>query len=252
MKLFRDIGLLYKRKLMETLRNPIYIAMSMLTPILYLVLFSPLLKKLVGAPGLQTDVFDTFVPGLLVIVAFLNGLFVGYGIIDEIRNGVIERFRATPTSRFAILAGPVLRDMTNVLVIVTLFTVVSIPFGFHLHVVGWLITLVLICLLIVTTASMGYGLGLILQDEDRLSPIVQGINLPILLLSGVLLPMELAPAWLQFIAHFNPVYYAVEAARVLCAGTIWDAKVGYAFLFMVPLTVLAVAWATRAVRRVVA
>jgi ABC-2 type transport system permease protein len=253
MKLFRDIGLLYKRKLMETLRNPVYIAMSMLTPILYLVLFSPLLKKLVGVPGLQApDVFDIFVPGLLVIVAFFNGLFVGYGIIDEIRNGVIERFRVTPTSRFALLAGPVLRDTTNVLVIVTLFTVVSIPFGFHLHIFGWLVLLVLICLLIITTASFGYGLGLILKDEDRLSPIVQGVNLPILLLGGVLLPMELAPTWLQVIAHFNPVYYAVEAARVLCAGTIWDAKVGYAFLFMVPLTVLVVAWATRAFRRVVA
>jgi ABC-2 type transport system permease protein len=251
MKVFRDIGLLYKRKLMETLRNPVYIAMSMLTPILYLVLFSPLLNKIGSAVGTQS-VLDLFVPGLIVIVAFFNGLFVGYGIIDEIRNGVIERFRAAPTSRFAILAGPVLRDMTNVLVIVALFTLVSVPFGFHLHIVGWLITLLLICMLIITTASFGYGLGLILKEEDKLSPIVQGVNLPVLLLSGVLLPMELAPTWLQVIAHFNPVFYCVEAARLLCAGTIFDARVGYAFLFMVPLTVLVVAWATRAVRTVVA
>ena len=121
MKLLRDIGLLYRRKLMETLRNPIYIVMSMLTPVLYLILFSPLLNKLVGTGGTRS-VLDLFVPGLLVIVAFFNGLFVGYGIIDEIRNGVIERFRATPTSRFAILAGPVLRDTTNVLVICLLYT----------------------------------------------------------------------------------------------------------------------------------
>jgi ABC-2 type transport system permease protein len=253
MKLLTDIGLLYRRKLMETLRNPIYIFVSMLTPVLYLVLFSPLLKKLTGAPGFGApDVFDVFVPGLLVIVAFFNGLFVGYGIIDEIRNGVIERFRVTPTSRFALLAGPVLRDTTNVLVIVSLFTVISIPFGFHLHIYGWLILLILIALLIITTASFGYALGLILKDEDRLSPIVQGINLPILLLSGVLLPMELAPKWLQYVAHFNPVYYVVEAARLLCAGTIVDAKVGYAFLFMVPLTIFVLSWATRAFRKVVA
>lgn len=163
--------------------------MSMLTPVLYLGLFSPLLKSLAGAPGLQTtDAFDVFVPGLLVVVAFFNGLFAGYGIIDEICNGVIERFRATPTSRFALLAGPVLRDTTNVVVIATLFTVVSIPFGVHVHLSGWLVLLVLICLLIITTPSFGYGLGLILKDEDPLSPIVQGMNLPILLLSGVLLP----------------------------------------------------------------
>lgn len=244
--------LLYKRKLLETLRNPIYILMSTLTPIIYLVLFSPLLKKLGGGPGFPTgNVLDVFVPGLLVIVAFMNGLFVGYGVIDEIRGGVIERFCVSPTSRFALLAGPVLRDMTNVIVIVCIFTLVAIPFGFHLHIYGWLVLLVLIALLIITTSSFGYALGLTFKNEDRLSPIVQGVNLPILLLSGMLLPMELAPKWLQVIAHINPVYYVVEAARVLTAGHIDNAKVGYAFLFMVPLTIITVIWASRAFRKIV-
>jgi ABC-2 type transport system permease protein len=225
----------------------------MLTPILYLLLFSPLLKKLAGSPVFSTtNVYDIFVPGLLVILGFMGGLFVGYGIIDEIRNGVIERFRVTPASRFALLVGPVLRDTTNVLFTVIFFTIIAMPFGFHLHLYGWLILLVLIALLIITTASFGYALGLLLKDEDRLSPIIQGINLPILLLSGMLLPMELAPKWLQDVAHLNPVYYVVEASRVLCAGNINNSKVFYAFLVMVPLSIIVVAWATSAFRKVVA
>jgi ABC-2 type transport system permease protein len=95
-------------------------------------------------------------------------------------------------------------------------------------------------------------MGLILGDEDRLSPVVQAINLPVLLLSGMLLPMELAPKWLQVIAHFNPAYYVVEAGRLLTAGHIFVPKVGYAFLFMVPATIITVAWATRAFRRSIA
>ena len=87
---------------------------------------------------------------------------------------------------------------------------------------------------------------MILKDEDRLSPIVQGINLPIILLSGMLLPMILAPTWLRVIAHFNPAYYAVEAGRLLVAGQVFRAPVGEAFLFLVPLTILVVAWATKA------
>ena len=130
MKIIRDIGLLFKRKMLETLRNPIYIIMSLLTPVLYLVLFSPLLKKIINVPGLSSSgVMNLFVPGLLVIVAFLSGLFVGYNMIDEVRNGVVERFRVTPTSRFALLAGRVLRDMVNMLVIVNFFAVIAIPFG---------------------------------------------------------------------------------------------------------------------------
>jgi ABC-2 type transport system permease protein len=253
MKLLTDIGLLFWRKMKETLRNPIYILTSLLTPVIYLALFSPLLKGLKGVPGLDAgNVLNVFIPGLLAIIAFLGGLFVGYNMIDEVRNGVVERFRVTPTSRFALLAGRVLRDMVNMLVIITAFVIISIPFGFSPSVVGFLVFVPLLCLLLITTSSFGNALGLILRDEDRLSPIVQGVNLPILLLSGMLLPMELAPTWLQVVAHFNPVYYIVEAGRLLVAGHVLDVKVGEAYLFMVPLTIVTVAWATRAFKKAIA
>jgi ABC-2 type transport system permease protein len=253
MKILTDIRLLFWRKMKETLRNPIYMLNSLLTPIIYLVLFAPLLGKLVGVPGLNTgDIMNVFVPGLLVIISFFGGLFVGYNMIDEVRNGVIERFRVTPTSRFALLAGRVLRDMVNMLVTVTVFVVISLPFGFRPDVIGFLVFVPLLCLMLITTSSFGNALGLLLRDEDRLSPIVQGINLPILLLSGMLLPMELAPAWLQALAHVNPAYYAVEAGRLLVAGHLTDIRVAEAYLFMVPLTVIVVAWATRAFRSAIA
>lgn len=253
MKILRDTGLLFRRKMMETLRNPIYIIMSLLTPVLYLFLFSPLLKNLTNIPGFASgDVMNVFVPGLLVIVAFLNGLFVGYNMIDEVRNGVVERFRVTPTSRFALLAGRVLRDLANTLVIVNFFALIAVPFGFKIHIVGYLLFMIILSLVLITTSSFGNALGLILKDEDRLSPIVQGINLPILLLSGMLLPMELAPKWLQYIAHFNPAYYAVEAGRLLASGQIFEVKVAEAFLFLGLLAILTVTWATRVFSKAIA
>jgi ABC-2 type transport system permease protein len=252
MKVLTDTRLLFWRKMKETLRNPIYMLSSLLTPIIYLVLFAPLLKNLVGVPGLNTsDVLNVFVPGLLVIIAFFAGLFVGFNMIDEVRNGVVERLRVTPTSRFALLAGRVLRDMVNMLFIVTVFVVISVPFGFKPDWAGFLLFVPLLCLLLVTTSSFGNALGLLLRDEDRLAPLVQGINLPVLLLSGVLLPMELAPSWLQDLAHLNPAYYVVEAGRLLVAGHIHDAKVAVAYLVMVPLTIITVWWATRAFRQAI-
>ena len=253
MKVLTDVRLLFWRKMLETLRNPVYVLTNLSAPVIYLVLFAPLLKRVAGN-GVFTsgNVVDTFVPGLLAIVAFFNGLFAGWGIIDELRSGVVERFRVTPTSRFALLAGPVLRDLVNLLVTVVFFAIVAIPFGFHLHFFGFIVLLALISLLLITTSSFANAMGLILKDEDRLAPIVQGVNLPVLLLAGMLLPMSLAPQWLQIVAHFNPVYYVVEAARLLAIGEVAEAKVAQAFLVMIPLTAVVMAWATRAYNRAIA
>ena len=68
----------------------------------------------------------------------------------------------------------------------------------------------------------------------------------------MLLPMSLAPQWLQIVAHFNPVYYVVEAARLLAIGEVAEAKVAQAFLVMIPLTAVVMAWATRAYNRAIA
>ncbi len=253
MSAFVDTGLLFERKMRETLRNPIYMFSSLLTPFIYLVLFAPLLNRLVGLPGFSShDVLNTFVPGLLVIIAFFSGLFVGFAMIDELRTGVVERMRVTPVSRIALLMGRVLRDLVNVLVTTAVFVLISIPIGFRPHWGSFVILFVpLLALLLITTSSFGNALGLLLRDEDRLAPIVQWINLPVLLLSGVLLPIELAPKWLQVIAHFNPVYYVVEAGRQLTAGHVLSAKVAEAYLFMVPLTIVTVWWATRAFRKAI-
>jgi ABC-2 type transport system permease protein len=72
-----------------------------------------------------------------------------------------------------------------------------------------------------------------------------------MLLAGVLLPLSMGPAWLITIAHFNPMYYAVEAARVLGSGVIVSVKVLQGFLVMAPLTVLVLWWATRVYRKAV-
>lgn len=252
MKFFNDIRLYYWRELLATMRNPVFIFFGLSVPILYLLLFSPLLKNFAGTSGFPSEnVLDTFVPGMLVMVAFFGGLFSGFSIIDDIRGGVIERFRVTPSSRFAILAGPVLRDVTTTLVQTTIFILLALAFGFRGNFFGLVLLKLLLIMVVATTSAFSNCIGLITKSEDRLAPIVHGVNLPILLLSGVLLPMAFAPKWLLNIAHFNPLYYVVEASRLLAAGKILTATVAYAFLVMVPVTLFVLGWATRSFRKMV-
>lgn len=252
MSLLQEIKLLTFRYIRASLRNPVFLFMGVATPIIYLAFFAPLLTTLAKNGTLGThNVLGMFIPGMLPIIAFSTGLFTGFGMIDQVRAGILERFRVTPAKRFSILSGPVLFDTCSVFFQSLLFIVVAIPFGFRTSLLGMLILFILLGILTIITSSFGNALAIILKSEDKYAPIVHGINLPILLLSGTLLPISLAPTWMKIVAHFNPVYYVVEASRALAVGDLTSVNVLYAFAILIPVAVLTMQWATNVFRKVV-
>lgn len=252
MKLLREIPVFFKRKLKETLRQPVWVMSGLMTPLLYILLFSPLLKNMGYPPRTIADVLSSFVPGILVLLAFSSGMGSGWTVIHELETGVIERLRVTPVSRFSILMGTVLTEMLNFLVPGLLVIVISSFFGFSVHLWGLIILLFLLCLLTAVVSAWSSSLGLILKQVGSLAAVVTSLQLPLTLLSGVLLPLSLGPDWLRAIAHINPMYYAVEASRVLATGVINSAETVTAFAIMVPLTAVALWWATGVYRKAVA
>ena len=86
-------------------------------PVLYLLLFGPLLKPLVSSfPGADDNAYTFLVPGLLVQLGMFGAFFAGFGLIAEWREGVIEAERVTPASRTALLVGRLMRDELQLLV----------------------------------------------------------------------------------------------------------------------------------------
>jgi len=252
-KTARDIGLLFQRYATQLLRNPVWLIVGFSTPILYLALFTPLLKNLAGAGGLPSgNVLDLFLPGILSLLAFASGTGPGFSTIFELKAGVIERFRVTPASRFAILTGPILASMVMMFVFDAVVVAVGAGFGFSVHWAGLAVLAVLLGLLMIIMAAFSIATALVTKEISGFAAIVNGINLPILLLAGVLLPISLGPAWMRVIAHFNPLYYLVQASRVLASGTLADPAVWQAFAVLVPLCALVLTWATRVFRHAVA
>lgn len=248
--MLREIRLLTFRRLQLCLRNPTFLFMGVGAPLIYLALFTPLLKNLNLAQLSGTkNILMLFVPGMLPIIAFSTGLFTGFSIIDEIRSDIVERFRVAPISRFSILAGYVLFDVFSVFFQSILFVLIAVPFGFQANFTGIFILFLLLLLLTVITSSLGNALGIFLKSEDRYSPIVYGINLPILLLSGTLLPMWLAPKWLKILAYFNPVFYVVNASRSLVFEDFTSNSVLYAFAILTPLAIGTLLLATSAFKK---
>ena len=253
MQTIRDTWLVFQRYFQLLIRNPAWIAIGVLQPVLYLTLFAPLLKSIAAVRGFPAGgAYNVFVPGQLIMLGLFGASGVGFGLIAELRLGVIERFRVTPVSRLALLLGRASRDILNLLVQALILILLSLPFGLSVHPLGVLIMLVLLALVALLFASLAYSCALWLKSEDSFAPLMFTATLPLLLLSGVLLPMSLAPAWLRDIALVNPLGYAVDAGRALFLDHIGDVSVVKGLAIMAALALVAVVWAARSVGRAVA
>jgi ABC-2 type transport system permease protein len=253
MRVLRDTWLIFQRSTVLTLRNPVWLIMGLMQPILYLVLFGPLLKNVAGMPGFPPGgAFNVFVPGILVMTALFSSVFVGFGLCDELREGVVERMRVTPMSRVAMLLGRSLRDVLFLLCQALVLVVLSIPFGLSVNGGGLVVAFALLALVGLVMSPLSYTLALILGSEDALAPTVNAIALPLLLLSGVMLPMTLAPDWLQAVAKFNPLYHAVVATRDLFNANLGDGEIVVGVAVMAALAALMVTVGARSFSRAAA
>jgi ABC-2 type transport system permease protein len=247
MKFLRDIWLIFQRQMLLLLRNPIWVFVGIFQPVMYLLLFAPLLKPALQPLGVTTDAeaYRVFVPGLLVLLAIFGGLFQGFGLIAELRAGVIERSRVTPVSRVALLLGRSLRDVVSLLGQAVIITVLALFFGLRAQIGDLLLAYLMLALIALMTSAVSYGVALAVKSEDVLAPVMNTVAQPVLLLSGILLPLTFAPGWLEGIAKWNPFSWAVDGTRALFAGDVGNPRVWQGLLIVAVLTVLAVWWAAR-------
>jgi ABC-2 type transport system permease protein len=254
MKLIRDTWLIFERSMYLTLHNPVWVVFGLIQPLLFLLLFGPILNSIaVSAAGFPPGgAFNVFVPGLLIQISLFGAAFVGFGLIAELRAGVLERMRVTPLSRASMLLGRALRDVVVLVVQGILLVLVALPFGLTIDPIGFLVSLGLLALVGLVMAPLSYTFALMLKSEDALAPLLNGIALPLLLLSGILLPLTLAPDWLQALARLDPLSYAVTAIRALFNGKYADPAVATGVGLMAVLAIGAVLVGRRAFARVAA
>jgi ABC-2 type transport system permease protein len=252
-KLISDTYLLGKNELLIQVRNPLWLLFGLFQPIVYLLLFAPFLTAIAHTPGFPTgNAIQFFAPGLLILNALFNAAFAGFGLIDKLRSGFLERIRVTPVSRLAIVLGFVLRNSVVLIVQSALLLLTALLFGLRIDPVGTLIVAVLMMLIGITMASLSYAIALLVKDEGTLAAVTNFFTLPLVILSGVMLPVAFAPASIRTIARFDPFSYAVDAARALLNGTPDDPSVLHAFALFSVLGVIALWSFIKAMREAVA
>ncbi|MFG3487281.1 ABC transporter permease [Streptomyces sp. NPDC094447] len=248
--LLHDTALLFGRYARQTLRSPFQIFFGTLMPLLYLLLFGPLLT---GLPlGREGDSWQILVPGLLLQLGLFGASFAGFSIIMEKNWGVFDRMRVTPVSRLALLLGRVLRDAALFVFQAVLLVLAALPMGLRAPLPGILIGFGFVALLSVALASLSYALALRLRTPQEFGPAINTLAMPAMLLSGLMLPMALAPGWLDTLSRLMPFRHLVDAVREAYLGHYATPTLLYGVLVALVGAALAVTVGTRTFQKAVA
>ncbi|WP_373356096.1 ABC transporter permease [Pseudoroseicyclus sp. CXY001] len=236
---WRDTWTIFRRQMILSLRNPAWVLIGLMQPIMYLALFGPLLQRVAEVPGFPPgDSWKVFVPGLLVQLGIFGGFFVGFAVIAEWRAGVVDRMLVSPAPRGALILGRVLRDVVSLTVQGAVLMAVATAFGLSVPAYVFVLALILVAFLGGAFSAFSYAAGLALKSEDAFAPLINMFALPVLLLSGILLPMTLAPRWLQIVSDFNPFKHVVEALRAVFLGDVLTLVTAFGFGLVIALFVL--------------
>jgi ABC-2 type transport system permease protein len=239
-----DIRTVFSRELRPTLRQPFTIIISMVQPLVFLALFAPLLPEVEGGSALQW-----FVPGIVVMSCLFASSMTGSNLLFEIQTGSHERMLVTPLRRPALLIGRALKEIVPMVAQAALIVAVCLPFGFRLHLTGAVIGMVILAGFCVGLGALSYTLALASKNQEWLFWTVQQTLLfPLLLLAGMLLPIDGGPGWLQTMAKFNPLTYVIDAERALFQGDIWAATTVTGAISAAGVAVLGLAVGVRAMK----
>jgi ABC-2 type transport system permease protein len=229
-----DTWALTIRDLLRLWRQPWFIAITLVQPVIWLLLFGALFERVVDIPGFSGGDYKQYlVPGVLVMTAFFSSGWNGMSTIEDLERGVTDRFLVTPVGRWALIAGRVGQNAVQVFVqsVVIVGLALAIGVSFDGGVLG-VAALILAAMLLGTGfAALSNALALVARKEESLIGAVTFLQLPLTFLSTAFMQPSLMPGWMSTVADYNPVDWAITAGReAVQSGTDWAAVVGYAGL----------------------
>ncbi len=235
------------RQTRNLLRQPIWIALLLIQPMIWLLLYGQLFKRVVELPGFGATSYVTFLaPGIVIMNAFFSAMWSGMSMIEDLDRDVIERFLATPVSRIALVLSQVVRSAITAVIQALVILVVALGLGVRVAAgaPGWLAVLGAAALVAAVFAGISHGIALIVRREESMIGIANFVGLPLLFLSSVLLARNLIPGWMRWGARFNPVDWGVRAAReAVLPGTSW-ATIGVYLALLLGLAAVTASFAT--------
>jgi len=243
----RDTWFMTLRQARNLLREPIWIVLLLVQPMVWLVLYGQLFRNVTRLGGFGTGSYITFLaPAIVVMNAFFGATWSGMSMINDLDHKVVERFLATPASRISLVMSQIVRSALTAAIQAVVILVVSVALGVHIHtgLAGWLTIIVAAILVNSAFAGVSQAIALLTRREATMIAVANFIGLPLLFLSTTMIARPQMPQWMQTVAKFNPVDWGVRAAReVVLPNTAWS-TVGWYLLLLLALSAVTAGWAT--------
>ena len=248
MSMVRDTAIVATRELSVTVRDPFSLIFGLLQPLVFLAFYGPLLEDVPGVDGVSP--WQWFVPGILVMIGLFGTSMSGGNLLYEMQTGSHERMLVTPLSRSALLVGRAFKEIVPLVVQAVVIVILVTPAGFRLYPLGVVLGLVMLGVFGIGMGALSYSLAIFSKSREWLFyGVQQTLIFPLLILSGMLLPIDGAPGWLQVLSRINPLTHVVEAERALFAGDYSNPAVLAGAIAALAFAVVGLTVGTRAMRR---
>lgn len=243
-----QVALRYIRAL---LRQPAWVGISLVQPVIWLLLFGALFKRTVDIPGFSGGSYIEFLtPGVVVMLAISSAGWTGMGFIEDINRGTMDRLLVSPIWRGALNLGSVAQSVLSIVIQSLIVIGLSLAVGAHFQngLAGIAVLVTMAGLLGAVFASLSNGVAVLTRQRETLIGIVTMVTLPLTFLSSALMQQSLLPGWIDWIARFNPVNWAAEAGRSAASVDADWSLIGTRAGFLLLLVLASAAFATRAFR----
>jgi ABC-2 type transport system permease protein len=239
-RMITDTLFMTQRHFRNLMRQPAWIFISLVQPVVWLLLYGALFRKIVEIPGFGAGSYiDFLTPGIVVMTCLFSAGWSGMDLIEDLDRGVIDRFLVSPASRSSLIAGRLVQGalvgviQSLIIVVLGLAVGAEYPGG----VAGIAALTISAVLLGTAVGALSNAVGLLSRNVETMVAVSNFVLLPLTFLSSVFMAKALMPGWMQGIATYNPVEWAVRAGREgLAADPDWVivlSRMGWLLLFTV-------------------
>ena len=216
------------RKLHAVLRQPAFIAVGLVQPVIWLFLFGQLFRRVIDIPGFGAggSYLDYLIPGIVAMNAMNGNMWAGMNAMEEIDRGTLNRFLVSPARRVALMNANVAEQAVTTIIQTIIILGLGLAGGARYPggVLGAVIVAVASILIGNVFGALSNTVGMLVRQREAIIGINVFFMLPLTFLSSAFLPATLMPGWMQGIASCNPLNWAVQAGRdALNAHPDWSA-----------------------------
>jgi ABC-2 type transport system permease protein len=252
---WQEISALTMRWVKRLSREKFSMLFTLVQPMLFwLIFFGNLFQRATDTQVVQAPNYISFLAaGVVVMTVLNNGLAGGVDLLFDKENGFLERLMSTPIHRSSVILSRFIFVMTITCLQVLVILGVAALFGVR-PATGWLgisVILLISILFGVGLTAISMAMAFSVKSHGDFFSVLGFLSLPMIFLSSALVPLVAMPGWMQALALFNPMTWAIDAVRPLILSGWVEAlpRVGMVVVIMLIFDALCLYGSTRAFRR---